>query len=190
MIADGVLPAPSSYLRFGVVSLNYRLDGQPISEKCESIRKHLTLLSATLNGAKLKFDGRIDPYDSSDFHDNSMLLAHIGNELLPICNQCRAYEFHISFPMLPLFAQDPSSAISSILKMEPVRHCYYVKLTLLGIDSQKALPVEAITNWFFHGVDDQKHKKQKVKEKVLSIRHSNILNGTEVIHRLNEVNAI
>ena len=180
-MSDAVLPDPPSFLRFDVVNVNFRPGQQPVAEKCESIRK--LLLPLTLNGAKLKFDCRIDRNDLCDFSDHQMLLAHIGNDLLPICNGFRAYEFHVSF----LSEQSAPTVISSILGMEPARDCANVKFVIFGIYQPTLLPLESITNWFFHNVgEDRKHKNRKKKS--LEIRMNGISNGAEIKTHLKETN--
>ena len=164
-----------------MVNVNFRPSQQPIAEKCESIRK--LLLPLTLNGAKLEFDGRIDRNDLCDFSDHQMLLAHIANDLLPICNAFRAYEFHLSF----MSEQSAPTVISSILWMAPDRDCANVKLVILGIDDPTPLPLESITNWFFHSVAEE--SKRKIREnKALEIRMDEISNGPEIQTRLKEAN--
>ena len=219
------MPEPSPFLRFDVVSVNYRRGRQPVAEKCESIRKLLLPfkftsalngakleftgqigvnyrpgqqqitakcessrklllpLSSALNGAKLELDGRIDRNDLSDFSDHSMLLAHLGNDLLPICNGFRAYEFRISF----LSEKTAPNVISLILGMGPARNCANVKFVILGIDQPTPLPVEAITNWFSHSVTEERQRKNRGK-KSLEIRMENISNGPEIQTRLKEAN--
>ena len=181
------MPEPTPFLRFDVVSLKYRRGrqpiGGPIAEKCESVKKLLLPLASALNGAKLEFYGRIYRNDLSDFSDDSMLLAHIGNDLLPICNGCRAYEFHLSF----LSEKRAQTVISSILEMGPAKNCANVKFVILGIDQRTALPVESITNWFFHSVAEE--RKRKIREKKsLEIRMDGISNGAEIQTRLKEAN--
>ena len=134
---DAALPEPPSFLRFNVVRVNYCPGQQQITAKCESIRKLLLPLASALNGAKLEFDGRIDRNDLCDFSDHSMLLAHLGNDLLPLCIGLRAYEFRISF----LSEQTAPNVISLILEMGPARNCANVKFVILGIDQPTALPV-------------------------------------------------
>ena len=153
--SDAVLPEPTAFLRFGVVSVYYRLGQQPIAAKCESIKKLLLPFTSVLEGAKLEFDGRIDRNGLSDFSDHSMLLAHVANDLLSICNRCCAYEFHLSY----LSEQSAPAVISSILEMAPVRDCNNVKFVVMGKDQPTALPVEAITKWFIPSSDDRKGKK-------------------------------
>ena len=174
---------PPPFIRFQVVSVNYRHGLQPIAAKCDSIRKLLLPLKSTsaLNGAKLEFDVRIDRNDLCDFSDHSMLLAHLGNDLLSICNGCRAYEFHLSF----LSGKAASIVISSILAMGPVSDCRNVKFVILGINRPTPLPVEAITNWFFHSVFEERKRKNR-ENKALEIRMDGISNGTEIQTRLNE----
>ena len=165
--------------------MNYRPGRQSIAAKCESIRKLLLPLASTsaFKGAKLKFDGRIDRYNWSDFRDHSMLLAHIGNDLLSICNDWHAYEFRMSF----LSEKSAQTVISSILEMGPVSDCANVKFVILGINQPTPLPVESITNWFFHSVAED--RKRKIREKKsLEIRMNGISNGEEIQTRLKEAN--
>ena len=192
---DSVLPEPPLFLRFDVVNVNYRPGRQPVAEKCESIRKLLLPLKSTsaLNGAKLEFD-RNDWmkwwsnwskwFVLCDFSDHQMLLVHIANDLLPICIGFRAYEFHLSF----LSEKSAPIVISSILGMEPARDCANVKFVILGIYQPQptALPEEAITNWFFHNVAEERKRKIR-KNKSLEIRMDEISNGPE-IQLLNEAN--
>ena len=181
------MPEPPSFLRFNLVSVNYRPGQQPIAAKCESVRKLLLpfKLTSALNGAKLEFDGRIDQNDLPDFSDHRILLAHIGNDLLPLCNAFRAYEFHVSF----MSGQSAPNVISSILNMEPARNCANIKFVLLGKFKPQPthLPVEAITNWFFRNVAED--RKRKIREqRSLEIRMDNISNGAEIQTRLKEAN--
>ena len=181
---DAVLPEPTLFLRFDVVSVNYRPSRQPIEAKCESVRKLLLPLKLALNGAKLEFDGVINRYDLSDFRDHSTLLAHLSNDLFSICNGFSAYEFHVSFlsekSTVPI-------VISSILEMGSAGACCNIKFVILGTIQFITLPVEAILNWFFNNVaEERKHKDRRKKS--LEISMDNISNGTEIQARLNEAN--
>ena len=181
---DAVLPEPLLFLRFDVVNLNYRPGRQPIAAKCESIRKLLLPFKSTLalNGAKLEFYARIN-HCVSHFSDHSMLLAHIGNNLLPICNAFRACEFYVSF----LSEQSAPTVISSILEMGTVSDCSNVRFIIFGKNQPTYLPVEAITNWFLHNIAEDKKRKNR-KKKSLEIRMNGISNGAEIQTRLKEAN--
>ena len=117
-----------------------------------------------------------------------MFLAHIGNDLLSICNAFRAYEFHVGF----LSEKTAPTVISSILEMGPARDCANVKFVILGKGQiyqpqPTPLPEEAIRNWFFHSVaEDRKHKNRKKKS--LEIRMNGISNGAEIQTHLKEAN--
>ena len=172
--SDDVLPEPTAFFRFDIVSVDYRSGQKPITAKCESIKKLLLPFAVALNDAKLEFDGRIDGL--SDFSDHSMFLAHVGNDLLSIFNRCRAYEFRVSF----WSEQSAPAVISSILEMGPVRDCNNGKFLFTGNTRSTALPVEAITKWFIPSADGRKGKK------VLEIRMRNISNGAEIEARLKD----
>ena len=177
------MPERTDFLRFDVVRVNYRSGQQPIAAKCESIKKLLLPFATALNGAKLKFYGRIDQFglSVSDFSDHSMFLAHVATDLLSICNHCRAYKFRVSF-LSELSKQNAPAVISSILEMGPVRDCNNVKFVVMGKDQPTALPVEAITKWFIPSADGRKEKK------ALEIRMGNISNGAEIEAHLKEAN--
>ena len=182
---DAFLPEPPPLLRFDVVSVNYRRGHQPIATKCESVRKLLLPLKSTsaLNGAKLEFDGRIDRTDLSDFSDHSTLLSHLSNDLFPISNGCRAYEFRMIF----MSEESASNVISSILEMGPARNCANIKFVLLEKHKRKPLPMESIINWFSHSISEE--RKRKIREKKsLEIRMNGISNGPEIQTRLKETN--
>ena len=180
------MPEPTAFLRFDVVSLRYRSGQQPIAAKCESIKTLLKRFTTALNGAvfegaKLEFNGRIDRNALSDFSDHSMLLAHVGNDLLSICNHCRLYTFRLNFSSELLFEQNAPSVISSILEMRPIKDCNNVKFVLIGnYQTSTALPVEAITKWFIPSADGRKGKK------ALVIRMENISNRAEIEARLKD----
>ena len=180
---DAVLPEPTLFLRFDMVSVNYRPGQQPIAAKCESVRKLLLPLKFALNGAKLEFDGVINRYDLSDFGDHSTLLAHLSNDLFSICNGFSACEFHVSF----LSEESVPIVISSILEMGSAGACCNIKFVILGTIECITLPVEAILNWFFNNVaEERKHKDRRKKS--LEISMDNDSNATEIQARLNEAN--
>ena len=69
----------------------------------------------------------------------------------------------------------------------PARDCANVKFVILGTYRPTHLPVEAITNWFFHSVAEEKKRKNREK-KTLEIQMQNISNGAEIQTHLKEAN--
>ena len=72
---------------------------------------------------------------------------------------------------------------------QPARDCANVKFVILGVYQPQptALPEEAITNWFFHNVAEDRKLKTREK-KSLDIRMHNISNGAEIQTHLKEAN--
>ena len=64
-----------------------------MKEKCDWVPMLLQPIKESMNGAKIEFRGKIDQEHMSSFNNHETLLEHIGNELLPIWNNCCRYEF-------------------------------------------------------------------------------------------------
>ena len=97
-------------------------------------------LKPTLKGAKFNFDY---PYDKS------MLLTHLEQKLLPICDNCRSYGFFVDFWCNP--ASSAKKLISSILQFDQIYRCSNVlinfKSFVVGGDFRIELPVDVVANW-------------------------------------------
>ena len=86
-----------------------------------------------------------------------------------------------------LSEENAPTVISSILEIGPVSDCRNVKFVILGIDQPTHLPVESITNWFFHNVAEE--RKRNIREnKSLEIRMDGISNGAEIQTLLKKAN--
>ena len=91
------------FLRFDCVKFNYSslnngcaIGNAPIAEKFQSVVNYLQQLK--LNDSNLiHIIGAIDKNNLIDFSDNSQLLDHLRNELLPICGSSRRYKFEICY---------------------------------------------------------------------------------------------
>ena len=140
-----------------------------------------------MNGAKFKFrvavSSRLD-----GFTDNSMFLAHLEEELLPICNACRSYKFEI------YFLSDHSSAtniIATILQFGPIDGCSEVLFDLYYPHYLPTeLPVMSIVNWLNRGPnsDTINANGQLKKERILEIFSPSIPNLLALVNGLKKVN--
>ena len=198
-ISHKELPALPPFIRFdkvqcfydwscsrSVVLLDFPPSSPAIDKKCQMFRKHLQSLKPALNDLNLvRFTGCICEFyfSLSAFKDHFALLKHLRDELLPICDSSRNYEFYI------LFITDKDShtnVIESLLQMPQMRrsnvgiefNCVY--------DSQ--LPVETIVQWLNQEPDqnDVIYRK-KQQEKCLTIKLSSINNILRMCRRSVEV---
>ena len=98
------------------------------------------------------------------FTDNTALLSHIANELLPIIGTCHG------FKLKAFFHSDRDSAeniIESLLKMPAIIRCSTVDLCLTMTGRIVNLSVDGIANWFV--VDECHDAKKEKKERFLQI---------------------
>ena len=149
----------------------------------------LQLIKHAINGAEFEFKGRIYNNNSlHDFTDNSMLLAHLEEELLPICNACRSYLFEIDF------LSDHSSAtnvIATILQFGPIDRCSKVLFNLRSLDLPTELPVMSIVNWLNRNQNSDTVNAywQVKKERILEIdSQAYIPNLLALVNGLKKVN--
>ena len=151
-----------SFLRFDMVELDYRMDAfedvDLIGKKCEWIQMVLKSFKQALNGSKLQFLCNINyptPYSEPDFTDHSMLLEHIGKELLQICNACRSYKFEISFYWNYGTAKN---VIAGILQFVEIDLCSDVQFSFCFDNGDgpagEELPIEVIGNWLNRTLDE------------------------------------
>ena len=149
-------------------------------------------IKQAINEAKFEFRADVSSTSRlSDFTENSMLLAHLENELLTICNSCRSYKFAIRLP-------DNSSAtntITTILQFGPIDGCSKVLFYLssvFAVFSPTELPVMSIVNWLNRGPNSDtinangQVKKERVR--VLEINARSISNLLALVNGLKKVN--
>ena len=152
------------FLRFGFVKLNYSIDQQSISiaKKCESFRRHLPSIKATLydsNGTYFKIDNK-GPSQSIDY---STLLEHIRN-IVSICDSSRGYSFAFGYKMYSSWY----NLIASILEM-PAIACsstVYIVGPIFFYMTLSQLPIEIISNWLNR---ERNAMNQKQRERVLQL---------------------
>lgn len=96
----------------------------------------------TLNGAIFEVRCAVKSNNDSDFNDDSTLLKHIGNEILPITNACRSYTFTIKLLSYP----SATNVSAKILQFGPIDGCSNVFFNLYQGRSTE-LPINIIADW-------------------------------------------
>ena len=165
-IALAKLIVVPSFLRFDVVSLEYRIGSQTISEKCETFRAYLLKIKAALcDSRRTGFYCKINQENPSQFADNSTLLEHIRH-IVSICDSSRGYTFDFC-------SEDETDSdgfvnlVASIFEMSPISRSSAVCIALFPFwfrSPLTQLPVETISNW----LNRERHTLcQKQRERVL-----------------------
>ena len=122
-----------------------------------------------------------------DVADNSILLAHLEKELLPICNACRSYEFDISWTHTDNSAI--TNTITTILQFGPIDGCSEVLFNLYFQYLPTEIPLMPIVNWLNRGPNsDTINAGQSKKERVLEINARSISNLLALVNGLKKVN--
>ena len=151
-----------------------------MKQKFEGIQMLLQPINHAINGAKFEFIGKIcNDNGFRYFTDNSMLLAHLEKEMIPICNACRSYKFEI------YFLSDYSSTtnvISTILQFGPIDGCSEVLFNLRCFSTE--IPVMSIVNLLNRTITTGQAKKERILE-IKSISFSNLL---ALVNGLKKVN--
>ena len=155
-------------------------------------------IECAINGAEFGFRGNVSSTRRSgrlsDFTNDSMLLAHLEEELLPICNACRSYKFEIHF------LSDYSSAtnvIAKILQFGPIDGCSKILFDLYSTQCFQIemieMPVISIAHWLYRGPNsDTINTNGRVKKERILIIDSRayIPNLLVLVNVLKKVNLI
>lgn len=169
------------FLRFTNVELQFRSYGL-IEKKCENIQLKLHKLKHVLIDSNwIKFNAKIDQNDGTAFNNHLQLLEYIRNQLLPICNSSRGYEFYIAFKSDNNYA---SNIIESLIQMQAIKRCSKIKIGIVGGD-QMYLPVKEISNWL-----ESTNEIENKEEKLLVIEllgAQSIQNAQEIVDCLKTV---
>ena len=142
------------FLRFNEVRLLYLDDCQfpkiptiPLDVKCRLFADQLKTLKKALNYANhIYLDVDINSGNTFHFNDHSKLIEHLSDEILPICDSARSYEFDVVFEGDSGDENSASDFIDEILQLEGVKRCSNVKFSC-HISSPTHLPIECISNW-------------------------------------------
>ena len=162
-----------------VASLKFNNNGQ------------LQPIKQAINGAKFQFQGDVRGRFDRDVADNSILLAHLEEELLQICNACRSYMFDISWPRkTDTNDSTVKNTITTILQFGPIDGCSKVLFYLRSHFFPTELPVMSIVNWLnrSQNFDTVNAYWQVKKERILEIKSYSIPNLLALVNGLKKVN--
>lgn len=142
------------FLRFNEVRLLYLDDCQfpkiptiPLDVKCRLFADQLKTLKKALNYANhIYLDVDINSGNTFHFSDHSELIEYLSDEILPICDSARSYEFDVVFEGDSGDENSASDFIDEILQTEGVKRCSNVKFCC-QISPPTHLPIECISNW-------------------------------------------
>ena len=164
-------------------------------------------IKESMNGAEIKFCADVDYEHMSSFNHDETLLEYIGNEFLPIWDNCRRYEFEIFITIHSDFSP-VGNIIEKILQFGPISGCskVFFDFTLMwAFDNDNdpfvvyvELPIEAVANWLSrsrnydtNNLISKNHKEKKEKERILEINTNGFINKNclqILINNLKEVN--
>ena len=190
------LEALPEFLRFNEVYMPYShyLQLRPISrdlrprsiqEKCQFFAGLLPSIKGALNDSKeIRFYGRINENEPSNFSNHSTLIDYIRDEFLPICDSSRRYEFKIDFSS---DMDATTNVVSSILKMPQIVQCLNVKIRICTIEHPNKLPVGEIVRWINQKIDRIGFFGKKNEEKFLKIFSWQIQDELGICEHLTEV---
>ena len=182
-----------AFIRFNSIKLDYWKVYEPTKQKCERAQILLQPIKHSINGAEFEFRGNVSNTRRSSrlsgFTDNSVLLAHLEKELLPICNACRRYMFAIRWTHTDNSAV--TNTITTILQFGPIDRCSEVLFNLYNPHYLPTeLPVMSIVNWLNRGPnsDTINTNEQVKKERILEIYLPSIPNLLALVNGLKKVN--
>ena len=154
-----------------------------LKEGCEWTQMILQPLKSVLKGAK---------FDFTDTGDNSMLLTHLEQELLPICDNCRSYRFEINL----CGHTSAKKFIRTVLQFGQIDCCSNVSFIFNSwidyYDLLFELPVDVVTNWLNRSRNSNAidAKVQIENERILTIKiYLFIGNVSEVLNCLKKVDS-
>ena len=186
------------FLRFENVKLYYNDlpygdDGfQSINKRCQLFVTHLKPLKTAFSDSTIiVFNAHIG-YCQNNFRDPLQLLNHLRNELLPVCDSARRYEF--TFRVLAPKATMTSTVdiLDSILRMPPINSSSNAKFNFingcLGGPILTRLPVDAIAAWLDRSNDMVMKCKQQQKTPLeLSVFLCGVQNVQELFEHFKKV---
>ena len=188
---DWAKVAIPSFLRFDEVVIAYRESEEKlIEEKREFAMKHLRPLSRALMGSTLKIWCSIDEeYELLRFRSYSTLLAHIEEEILPVCGTCRSYNFNVWFHSnIAAVMHSSANFIAEILQLKQIVRCTDISFEFDFLPAGcylTILPVDAIANWLIcAGIDDIDATCQNSEQRTLQIRTVDEVRISDVLELL------
>ena len=183
------------FIRFDAVELNYDSGSHQIANKCEVFASQLQKFPRLNEANSVCVSANISQKQCGYFTDQSQLLEHLRNQLLPIIgSRCRC-EFFIRFKrdrgVTNVFTGAATNLITSILQMKQIINCSNVAFDVVIAAESEHLPVETISNWLHrnrntdNGVNEFSNQSQQ--ERKLEIKVAYISNVLEMLNHLKEV---
>lgn len=169
---------------YGRLFIEKRTDPQTIAKNCQLLVKHLKPLKRALKDPNLIcFFGVVNQKVANVFEDHIQLVAHLRDDIFPICNLSRRYKFNINF----YSDENAAKTITSILEFVRGPNVE-IKLCLFFIPTNPIkLPVDSIAKWLHQKNDRIGMINQKEENKFLRIEMNGIQNGFEMCGHLMEV---
>ena len=181
------------FVRFAAVKLDYNAGSHLIANKCEIFASQLQKLPRLNEANSICVLATVNQKVLGYFIDHTQLLEHLRNRLLPICGNCRRFEFRIYLGS-DSDKDTVANIITEILEMQQVNECSNVCISLV-IPNQYdyRLPVKTISNWLHRNRNVDKDgtgkeiANQKQRERILEIEAVYISNVLEMLNHLKEV---
>lgn len=170
---------------YGGLSIMQRIEPQTIAKKCQLLVKHLKSLKRALNDPNfICFFGGINQKAANVFTDHIQLVAHLRDDIFPICDLSRHYKFKIDF------YSDRNAAAKTITSILEFVHGPNVEIQLcLGSfpTNPTKLPVDSIAKWLHQKGGKIGMINQKEEDKFLRIEMNGIQNAFEMCGHLMKV---
>ena len=160
----------------------FAMDPLSLDDKLQLLQNQLRLFSTALSGLE-----KIALFADINHRDHPQLIAHLIEQMLPICHSSPVYRFCIDFQA----ANDAAgNFIGQILQLLSINRCQEVYFDYAN-ETFIQLPVDAISNWLNreseHEIDNTGTGKSK-KERILGTNNRiRIQNAAEMCDRLKMV---
>ena len=183
------------FLRFDEVELGYESGSHLIAKKCEIFASQLQKLPRLNEANSVCVSTNISQKQRGYFIDQSQLLEHLRNHLLPIIgSRCRC-EFFIRFKrdrgVTNVFTGAATNLITSILQMKQIINCSNVAFDVVIAAQFEHLPIGTISNWLHRSRNTDnggnEFANQSQHERILEIKVAYISNLFEMLDHLKEV---
>ena len=171
-------------------SINLHSNQSPIMKKCKLFEENLPLLKRALKCPnRIIVYGKIDRNNPYHFGNQTQFLDHIRQQLLPLINTSRCFEFNICFGLdETTFGLASTNTIASILQFSPIKRCLNVQISL-SVKQPVRLPIAEISRWLNRKTDQPEVSGKKKSERFLQIllENNRIRNAHAIFYTLKKV---
>ena len=171
-------------------SINLHSNQSPIIKKCKLFEENLPLLRRALKSPnRIIVYGKIDRNNPYHFGNKTQFLDHIRQQLLPLINTSRCFEFNIGFGLDDTtFGLASTDTLASILRFSPIERCLNVQIGL-SVKQPMRLPIAAISRWLNRKADQSDVSGKKKSERFLQIllENNRIRNAHAIFYTLKKV---